>query len=365
MPNILMDKKNRNIIAAVIFILMLAAAIFLYRPILPPFLWALIVAAGLNPLLRLIDKPLKNRTVSSLLVCLLVLVFLAVPVWQFAKVLANQSAHFAAKIETFVPAGDPAVLPEKVKKLENWVNIRTERLGLTVDALALFRGALVAASRTLADLPLLVKKVSLFLLDFFFFFVILFFLLRFGRELSGYFRELLPVDPERTNLFFGKFREMSAVSLLSSAVIALAQGSIGFVIYLILGVEDPVLWAVLTGLCSFIPLIGASVAWICVAILFLLSGLWIKALLMVLLGAGIISLSDNLIRPLIIRGKSNIHPVLLFFSIICGLRTMGFIGVFAGPLITVLVLTAVDLYHSSLNRGPQDPGTPSPPGRLQ
>ena len=359
-----MDKKSRNIIAAVIFILMLAAAVLLYRPILPPFLWALIVAVGLNPLLRLIGRLIKSRTLSSLLICLLVLVFLLVPVWQFAKVLSHQSARFADKIEHFVPAtgpaGGPAILPEKVKAIENWINLRTEPLGLTVDALALFRGALVAASKTLANLPLLVKKISLFLVDFFFFFVILFFLLRFGREMAGYFRELLPVDPERTNLFFGKFREMASVSLLSSAVIALVQGTLGLLIYLILGVEEPVLWAVLTGLCSFIPLIGAATAWVSITLLFLLSGLWVKALLMVILGAGVISVSDNLVRPLIIRGKSNIHPVLLFFSIICGLRTMGFIGVFAGPLITVLVLTAVDLYHTGLNRRPPDRQLPDP-----
>lgn len=349
-----MEKKTRNLIAIAIFILMLVAGVFLFRPILMPFAWALILAAGLSPLTRWINKGLKNRSITSLIVCVLVLLFLAVPVWQFSKVLGKQSAKLIERVERLnqdlskTPDGVAKKLNSVIRDVENYVNGKIGPFGLNFDVVKAYRTLLISVSKFFSNLPRALAGISLFILNIFFFFVILFFLIRYGREMTQYFRDLLPIEQGKITLFFTKFREITFVSILTSGVIALVQGTLGLIIYLSLGVPESFLWAVFTSMCSFVPFIGASGAWLSVTVLLLLSGAWLKAGIMFVLGIGVISLSDNFIRPFLIRGKNNIHPVLLFFSIICGVMTMGFIGVFAGPLITVLVMTALEIYRSRL-----------------
>jgi predicted PurR-regulated permease PerM len=97
-------------------------------------------------------------------------------------------------------------------------------------------------------------------------------------------------------------------------------------------------------LLSFIPIGGTALIWVPAAIILLIEGAILKGLLLLGLGVFVISMMDNLLRPFFISSRTNIHPLLLFFAVLGGVRAFGLIGFVAGPLVATLFLTLIEIY---------------------
>ena len=109
---------------------------------------------------------------------------------------------------------------------------------------------------------------------------------------------------------------------------------------------------------SFIPMLGPPIIWAPASIFLIIQGSYIKAIILIAIGVFAIGLVDNLLRPIIVSGKTKIHPLLLFFSILGGLKVLGFIGIVAGPIILSLSLAALDIYRASYNHKRENNHTP-------
>jgi predicted PurR-regulated permease PerM len=95
---------------------------------------------------------------------------------------------------------------------------------------------------------------------------------------------------------------------------------------------------------SFIPMGGTALIWGPAAILLFLQGFFLKGIILLGLGVLLISMVDNLLRPLLVSTRTKIHPLLLFFSVLGGIQAFGMIGLVGGPLIMTLALTLVEIY---------------------
>jgi predicted PurR-regulated permease PerM len=100
---------------------------------------------------------------------------------------------------------------------------------------------------------------------------------------------------------------------------------------------------VLAGLCSLIPLVGTALIWVPASLyLFMTASVW-KGIFLLLWGSLVVGSSDNIIRPLVVRGRVEIHPLLVMFSILGALDLFGFIGIFLGPMILSLLVALGEL----------------------
>jgi predicted PurR-regulated permease PerM len=97
-------------------------------------------------------------------------------------------------------------------------------------------------------------------------------------------------------------------------------------------------------LLSFIPIGGTALIWAPAVILLLIGGAVWKGLILLGVGVFVISMVDNILRPLFVSSKTNIHPLLLFFAVLGGIQAFGLIGLVAGPLIVTLFLTLIEIY---------------------
>jgi predicted PurR-regulated permease PerM len=135
-------------------------------------------------------------------------------------------------------------------------------------------------------------------------------------------------------------------SVGAGLLVAAAQGAIGGVVFWLLGIGAPVLWGVVIGFCSLVPVVGAAIVWAPTAIGLLLSGEIARGVILLLVGAFGISMVDNVLRPLLLSGKTSVSGLVIFFGLLGGVAAFGFIGLVIGPL--VLVITArllEDLHH--------------------
>ena len=125
--------------------------------------------------------------------------------------------------------------------------------------------------------------------------------------------------------------------------VALAQGTLGAIGYAIAGLPSVVIWSVATALMSMIPLAGAASVWAIASIYLLAIGSWGKAIFMVAWGAGVISTADNIVRPLVLSGRVKLHTLLIFFSLLGGVKAFGIIGLFVGPIIVSVAMALLKI----------------------
>ena len=78
--------------------------------------------------------------------------------------------------------------------------------------------------------------------------------------------------------------------------------------------------------------------------LFWTGPLW-KAIAMLVWGAGVVTMADNVLRPMLIGKKAKLPVLFLFFSILGGLAAYGVIGLFLGPILLAILLTAIQIYR--------------------
>ncbi len=167
--------------------------------------------------------------------------------------------------------------------------------------------------------------------------VTIFFLFKDGESLYNRVYSIIPLSEKDKSFLISKsYRAIQGV-VLGSVLTAIAQGILSFIGYFAIGLEMSYFWAFITFVAAFIPVGGASLIWVPIAIYTLLSKGFITAFLFALYGTFVISTIDNIIKPVVIGDKTDIHPMILVFAIIGGLNIFGFLGVFLAPIIMVMI----------------------------
>jgi predicted PurR-regulated permease PerM len=183
----------------------------------------------------------------------------------------------------------------------------------------------------------------------------LFFLLRDGEYIRERIGSILPIEPHRYEQLVDTISASIAANLYGVLAVAAAQGALGAIGYTIAGLPSVMLWSVATAIFSMIPLAGAASVWVIASIYLLATGSWGKAIFMVCWGAGLISTADNVVRPLVLSGRVKLHTLLIFFSLLGGVRAFGIIGLFIGPIIVSVAMALVKILEEERQQWTQVP----------
>lgn len=163
----------------------------------------------------------------------------------------------------------------------------------------------------------------------------MFFLLRDGHTLARQVRDLLPLPEAARDRLMTDTRDLVIASVGAGLMVAATQGAIGAVAYWLLGIEAPVIWGVVMAVCSLIPLVGAALVWVPTALWLLLSGDIGRGVVLVIVGVFAISMADNILRPLLLAGRTTASGLVVFLGLLGGAAAFGFIGLVMGPIILV------------------------------
>ena len=178
---------------------------------------------------------------------------------------------------------------------------------------------------------------------------ILYFMLIQGRTMESSLREWLPLKNENLLLIRRETNSLVYSNAIGIPLIALLQGGIAFVGYLALGVDEPLFWFVVTCIASMMPVVGATLAYVPVAILLFASGNNVKGIIMLVWGFGVVSTVDSIFRFWLQKRIGNVHPLITAFGVILGLSLFGFIGLIFGPILISLFLLLIKIYANEFN----------------
>lgn len=198
----------------------------------------------------------------------------------------------------------------------------------------------------LSSLPALSVQMFILLLA-------IFFSLVDGQKLVRFLRANTVFPNEETEEIFGAFTGICRSVLLASLVSGVAQSLIYLTGMLFAGTDHIPLFALLVFVGSFVPLVGAAPLTFGLAIYTLLAEPSKGPGIVLLVFAVIASLTDNFVRPIVLRGGANLHPLIAFVALFGGLQVFGFAGLFLGPILAGLFVVTLQCLVKANSRPTQ------------
>lgn len=180
---------------------------------------------------------------------------------------------------------------------------------------------------------------------------LLYFMLTNRKELRESLRGYIPMATENLNTIGREMQTMVKSNAIGIPLVALAQGIIALIGFLIFGIEDPFFWFVIVTIGSMIPFVGTFVGIIPVFLLTLSSGSSFQAWGVLIYGIVVVGSTDNIIRLYVLKKLDNVHPLVTLIGVIVGVPLFGFIGLIFGPLLISLFMAVVQIYKEEYGKG--------------
>ncbi|MBA2402178.1 MAG: AI-2E family transporter, partial [Bradyrhizobium sp.] len=296
------------------FLLLLVAVTVAFGWVLYPFygaiLWAMVMAVIFAPLNRQLQRRMGERpNLAASLTILIIIAMVILPLAMIAASLAREGSSLYAKMK----AGeyDFAGYAHRVfDALPGWARGVLDSFNLP-DFSALrdsMASGAVKGGQVLVPQALTVGMSTFdFIIGLGIMLYLLFFLLRDGTALALKLKAMIPLPGYQKSTLFTRFAEVVRATVKGSILIAITQGALGGLAFWFLGIQAPLLWAVLMAFLSLIPAIGAGLVWAPVAIYLLATGAVWQSVTLILYGLLVIGLVDNLLRPFLV-GKDTKLP---------------------------------------------------------
>lgn len=311
------------------------------RPFVDVLLWAAVLAIVAYPLHARLVARTGQPSLSAILTCLIVIAVLVIPVAFLGLAVVKQAAGVATQLpDTAQRALDPE--SRHMQFIGRYVDLEAV-LSPTfiVDRLRAASGLIAAQSLEIIG-GVIGTAAKLFFMLF-----TLYFLLRDSRPILGAVQGMLPLDETDTQDLSRRTQEIIQASVYGVLVISAIQGFLGGLAFAFLGLPSPILWGVVMAALSMIPLAGAPIVWVPAAVILAVDGQWVKAIVLVAWGALVIGMIDNLLRPKLVGGKTRLHELLVFFSVLGGLQVFGVLGIVVGPVVLALALAMFDVFRKA------------------
>lgn len=338
-----MEKQNiSKIFLIVLLVGILYACYLIFRPFLIEIIAsAILVSIFYTPYEWLVKKFKGRKNLAALLMCVFISLLVIIPLANFMVYAAQESVEAYAGI---------------VKKVNNfrWNSTAlesgfVEKMNLVgIDAESL-KNVLVDVTKKLSDWLVsggtnFIKGTTNFIISIFIILFTMFFFFVDGKSMLERIMYWTPFSNKYDKMIFSKFRAVSRSTIISTFVTAIAQGFIGAIGFIIIG-EPAFFTGIAMGFLSLLPYFGAGIVWFPYAIYLLIIGNIWQAIFLMIWGAAIVGVVDNLIRAYMIKGESSVHPIFIIFSILGGISLFGFWGVIFGPLIISIAVTILHIYE--------------------
>ena len=338
-------------IARVFLLIVLALVLYfvgrILRPFFPALTWAAILATVFYPIYQRVARVLHRRELASVVCCVVLTVAIILPVVALFILMAGESVKAYRTLEGMIAGGVPA----KIAAIHNSSAYKSmveqlREMGLpepNIGATAM--RAVRAGSRFLVEhSATVVSGFMNFIVQLFVMLFGLYYLFLEGPHILRELRALIPLQPEYEERIMQKFTGVVHATFTGSLAVAVVQGTLGGLGFLIFGISSPLLWGAGMALVSLVPVFGTALVWGPVVIFYLLTGSVLKGLLMLAVFGLAVGSVDNILKPILIKRGVEIHTLWVFISVIGGLSVFGFLGVVLGPFLFTILVVLLEIY---------------------
>lgn len=181
---------------------------------------------------------------------------------------------------------------------------------------------------------------------------ILYFMLMSGRDMEKKIVRLLPLKDTNKDSLWTETKNMVISNAIGIPLLMLCQCIIAVIGYWMFGIDNALIWGVLTGVASIIPMVGTMIVWVPICIVVLATGKIGLGIGLILYCAIVISNIDNVLRFTILKKIGDVHPLVTVFGVIVGLQIFGIMGLIFGPLLLTYFILLIKIYRLEFSSEP-------------
>ena len=329
----MINSSRERIWKYTLIILIVGLGLVLFRQA-QPYISGVLCALTLYILLRRptfrLARKLGKPTLATVIMVIAVILFIAVPLTLIVWFVVDKIQQAEWNVNDIIA---PATQMFDIIEKKFGIDIVSQ------ESVSFVAGKLTALGQSVLG------GIGSFFINLLVAILLLFFLLNGGRKWEQYLASVIPMKNINKKETMNRINLMVKSNAIGIPLVAILQGIIALIGYLIFNVPNAGLAAIATGFCSIVPIVGTMVVWVPLGIYFMVLGQWGQAIGLLAFSAIFISQSDNLLRFVLQKKMANTHPLITIFGVIVGLSLFGFIGIIFGPLLVSLFLLFVDMFR--------------------
>ena len=336
------------------FFLLLAAITLAFFWLLLPFFsavfWAVILAIIFQPLQRRFERRFgRGSNLAAALSVVVCIVIAIIPMAVIFGSLVNEGAKLVQRAQSG-GIDTTAILQQLQSHIPAWGERILDRIGGGDFDFTAIRDRIVGLAQQLGQLVAgrainLGQNTLRFVVATGIMLYVLFFLFRDGRGLARNIRSAMPLSDAYNQRLLDKFVGVVRATVKGNVVIAAIQGTIGGVTLWLLGIDAALLWGALMVFLSLLPAVGAAIVWVPIAVYLFMTGAVWEGVVLVFVGAAVIGLVDNILRPVLVGKDTRLPDYVILVSTVGGLSIFGINGFVIGPLIAALFVAGWTIFR--------------------
>jgi len=329
------NQINRVIVIILIAILFILG-ILIIKSIISAILFGLIGAYIFSPVYEKVNKFLKLKNLSAIIITLLAILIILLPIFFALPVIIRQifdmytlmqNTNVQQILSKFLSSTIAPDIAQKVSLSLNGFIIKI--VNTTANQFA----------DIFSNIPSLLLNLALMIFVFFY-------AIRDKEKFEEYIRSLVPFSPQSQKELAQKYKDMTSAVIYGHIVVGIVQGLVTGIGLLIFGVPNVLTLTLIAILLSIMPIIGAWLVWLPVSLVLIASGNTFSGIGLLIYGLIVISWIDNIIRPWFVSWKTNINSALVLVGMIGGFLEFGILGLVVGPLIISYLLLIFEMYKN-------------------
>ena len=301
-----------------------------------PILWSVVVSIIFYPLYEKFLLMTNKKSLPSILSLILILLLVIIPSIGILGLITNELIIFINSFDDYSLERYVEMIPNEslINDLLAWAGLSITQLTEKADDF------LLTASKVFYEsVSTISANVINFFISLFLFIYLTFFFLKDGEKIVKSCMDAFPMKNEDESYLLNEFQKTTRATIKGTIVVALAQGFLGYMTLLLLGVEGALIWGAVMALLSIIPAVGTILVWLPIALVLFLNGQIMEASILIFSGIFIIGMIDNLLRPILIGKETKIPDYLILLTTIGGISIFGITGFIIGPIIASLFIS--------------------------
>jgi len=335
------DKKYYFFTMLALVVILGYLSYLILRPFLTPIGWAFVFSIVFYPVYRFVIRFVKWDSLAAAITVVAVCALILGPFSYFTYLLTSEISNVSMKpvdIKGMAKLlNHPSIAPA-MKKVLAFLDLSQAQLQASI-----VKGLSGAGQKLLEYVPDRIGDVAGAAVHFALMAFALFFLLRDGSQFLARISDFMPFSGKHRERLTTQVKDIVISTIYGGIIVAIVQGIIGALTFTVLSIHSPILWGLAISICSFLPIVGAAIVWVPAVLFLLAKGALFKALVMAIVGIFGITTVDNVIRPIIIRGRLRMPLLVIFFSVLGGIEVFGLIGLVMGPLVLAVFISIVDI----------------------
>jgi len=346
----------------VITLLVLYYSYLIIKPYLLDIFMALVLFFTARPLYLALCRGLGQRkALASAITCLLLLLVILIPLFSLMSIIATQALEFSSQVTKSMQGGH--LWPWIAAKIEAFksylVHLDLPLPPGEIDLAQIVQTVVTKASAFIYSNAIgLIKGFTYFFFDLLLVLFIAFFMFLQGDDFIAELMKLSPLEAGHNEEILRETEATIKATLWGTVIVALVQGFLGGVGFLLFGLPQPAFWGTVMIPASVIPLVGSALIWGPAAIYLLFSGHIATGVGLIIWGGVVVSVIDNVLKPILVKGGGSTPSIFILFSILGGITYFGMIGFILGPLILSFLLSLLRIYQKTILTQPAAAGNP-------